>query len=292
MPLRTSDVNVIYRNFTVGNLINLIMLDTRVIGRDKQLEYSDYISPTTGAFNDTAFQSDWLNPSRTLLGSTQRSWLMAQVSGSSAKWQVLGQQVLMGKMFIPTELLFRLDAVVAGTPGALEEFQANISALVAIKLRYLNNDPTLTSAEIARINTVLPYNLDAWDGYPAEREMLYASFAASGKKIICLAGDTHNAWYSDLVSNGNTTIGKEFATACVTSPGLDFYLGIDATNTANFEFGMETLINDLNYLNASDRGYQTLRFTTSAVESNWNFVNTIFNETYTETTDKVATYEV
>jgi alkaline phosphatase D len=290
MPLRTSDVNVIYRNFEIGNLVNLIMLDTRVIGRDKQLEYSDYISQTTGAFNATAFQTDWLNPNRTLLGTSQKNWLLSQVSGSSAKWQVLGQQVLMGKMFMPTELLFSLGAVVGGTPGALAQFQTTMAALVAIKLRYLNNDPTLTNAEIARINNVLPYNLDAWDGYPAEREMLYASFAASGKKIICLAGDTHNAWYSDLVSNGNTVIGKEFATASVSSPGLDYYLGIDAASIANFEFGMETLINDLTYLNASDRGYLSLRFTASAVESNWNFVNTIFNESFSETTDKVATY--
>jgi alkaline phosphatase D len=290
MPLRTSNINLIYRNFAIGNLINLIMLDTRVIARDKQLEYSNYINPTTGAFNATAFQTDWLNPNRTLLGTTQRNWLLSQVSGSSAKWQVLGQQVLMGKMFIPTELLFGLGAVVGGAPGALAQFQTTMAALVAIKLRYINNDPTLTSAEIARINTVLPYNLDAWDGYPVEREILFKSFASAGKKIVCLAGDTHNAWYSNLADNAGNVVGKEFATSSVTSPGLDYYLGIDPTSIANFEYGMETLINDLTYLNALDRGYLMLSFTPSAVESKWNFVSTIFNEAYTETTDKVETY--
>ncbi len=289
LPLRTSDFNLIYRNFAIGNLINLIMLDTRVVGRDKQLEYSDYTG-AGGTFNATAFQKDWLNPSRTLLGTAQKNWLISQVSGSSAKWQVLGQQVLMGKMFIPTELLFGLGAVVGGAPGALAQFQTTMAALVAIKLRYLNNDPTLTDAEIARINTILPYNLDAWDGYPVEREILYASFASSGKKIVCLAGDTHNAWSSDLIDNGKKTIGKEFATPSVSSPGLDFYLGIDATSVANFEYGMETLIDDLSYLNAADRGYLTLSFTASAVESKWNIVSNIFNEAFTETTDKVISY--
>ena len=33
---------------------------------------------------------------------------------------------------------------------------------------------SLADVEQARLATVLPYNLDAWDGYPAERERLYA----------------------------------------------------------------------------------------------------------------------
>jgi alkaline phosphatase D len=292
LPLRTSDINLIYRNFNIGNLVNLIMLDTRVTARDKQLEYSDYLNPSTGAFDAKAFQTDWLNPNRTLLGKTQRDWLLSQVAGSTAKWQVLGQQVLMGKMFIPTEMLFSLGAVVGGAPGALAQLQSIITALIGIKLRYLNNDSTLTPAEIARINTVLPYNLDAWDGYPVEREILYASFASVGKKIVCLAGDTHNAWYSNLVDNASNVIGKEFATPSVTSPGLEYYLGLDQSSITSFEYGMETLINDLTYLNASDRGYLTLNFTASAVESKWNIVNTIFSDSYAQSIDKVETYSI
>ncbi len=289
LPLRSSDVNLIYRNFKIGNLVHLIMLDTRVIERDKQLEYNDYISQT--GFNATGFQKDWLNPSRSLLGATQRNWLMSQVTNSDAKWQVLGQQVLMGKMYIPAELLFSLSAVVGGVSGALEQFTATITALVTIKLRNANNDPTLTATELARINTVLPYNLDSWDGYPVEREMLFASFIKSGKKIICLAGDTHNAWYNNLVDNQSKEIGKEFATPSVTSPGLEYYLNIEDTATISaFEYAMEALVNDLVYLNASDRGYLMLNFTPTEVESKWNFVNTIFSDDYTESTDKVELF--
>ena len=289
LPLRSSNTSLIYRNFNIGNLVNLIMLDTRVIARDKQLEYSTYID-ASGNFNSTNFQTDWLNPTRTLLGATQRNWLVSQVTSSSAHWQVLGQQVLMGKMFIPAEMLLGLGAVTGGAPGALQQFQQTLTELVTIKLRYQNGDPSLTSAEIARITTVLPYNLDAWDGYPIEREILYNSF--SGKKIVCLAGDTHNAWYNNLMDNNANEIGKEFATSSVTSPGLESYLGIDASSISGFENAMQILINDLNYVNASDRGYLTLTFTSSNVESKWNFVSTVFSENFTENTDRVESYSI
>lgn len=289
LPLRSSNTSLIYRNFNIGNLVNLIMLDTRVIARDKQLEYSNYID-ASGNFNSTSFQTDWLNPNRTLLGTTQRNWLISQVNSSTARWQVLGQQVLMGKMFIPAEMLLGLGAVVGGSPTALQQFQQTLTQLVSIKLRYQNGDPTLTNAEIARITTVLPYNLDAWDGYPVEREILFNSFA--GKKVVCLAGDTHNAWYNNLVDNSSNEIGKEFATASVTSPGLEYYLGIDAASISGFENAMQILINDLNYMNSSDRGYLTLTFTPSNVESKWNFVSTIFTENFTENTDRVESYSI
>lgn len=135
LPLRSNDTSLIYRNFNIGNLVNLIMLDTRVIGRDKQLEYSNYIN-ASGNFNSTSFQTDWLNPNRTLLGTTQRNWLISQVTSSTARWQVLGQQVLMGKMFIPAEMLLGLGAVVGGSPAALQQFQQTLTQLVTIKLRY------------------------------------------------------------------------------------------------------------------------------------------------------------
>lgn len=289
LPMKTNDINLIYRNFNIGNLVNLVMLDTRVIGRDKQLDYSNYFD-NSGNFDIPSFQTDLLNPNRTLLGTTQRNWLISQVTGSSATWQVLGQQVLMGKMMIPAELLIGLGSVLGGSATALQQFQQTLSELVSIKLRYTNGDPTLTNTEIERITTVLPYNLDAWDGYPVEREILYNSFG--NKKIVCLAGDTHNAWYNNLNDSNANEKGREFATSSVTSPGLEKYLNIDASAIGGFETAMQILIDGLNYLNASDRGYLTVHFTSSTVESKWNFVTTVFNENFSENTERVAYYSI
>jgi alkaline phosphatase D len=44
----------------------------------------------------------------------------------------------------------------------------------------------------------IPYNLDAWDGYPVARETVLGTAASLNKNLVVLAGDTHNAWASDL----------------------------------------------------------------------------------------------
>jgi hypothetical protein len=46
---------------------------------------------------------------RKLLGTEQMQWLQGRLASSSATWQVLGQQVLMGNMTMPAELLISLE---------------------------------------------------------------------------------------------------------------------------------------------------------------------------------------
>ena len=160
--ISADDNSLIYRSVNIGNLVNLVLMDTRLIGRDKQLSITDYFTAT--GFDAVAFQTALSDPNRSILGTEQRDWVISEISNSSAKWQVLGQQVLMGKMNVPAELLTAF-----GSPN----FAAILTELVTIKLRYLNNDPTLTPEEIARVTSVIPYNLDAWDGYPVDREIIY-----------------------------------------------------------------------------------------------------------------------
>lgn len=83
MPFRTPDVTDqerIYRKLSYGDLMDLFMLDTRLIGRDEQ----------DGANNDT--------PGRTLLGNDQKNWFKTELDNSTAKWQVVGQQVMMAPL--------------------------------------------------------------------------------------------------------------------------------------------------------------------------------------------------
>ena len=262
------DNSLIYRTVNIGNLVNLILLDTRLIGRDKQLNITDYYTAT--GFDGAAFQTALTDPSRSILGTTQRDWLLGQLNSSSAKWQVLGQQVLMGQMYVPAEMLTAF-----GTPG----FSMILTELVTIKVRLLNNDPTLTPEEIARVSTVLPYNLDAWDGYPVDREIIYG--ALNGKKIVAFAGDTHNAWQNKLKSQNGTEVGVELATSSVSSPGFETYLGqVGPEVVQGFQQALTTLIDDLNYFDAARRGYMMATFTENEVASEWIFVDTILSDSY------------
>ncbi|TXE15081.1 alkaline phosphatase [Seonamhaeicola algicola] len=275
--LQQDDNSLIYRNINIGNLVNLIMLDTRLIGRDKQLDIFSYFG--TSGFDVAAFQTDISNPNRSILGETQRNWLLNQINASNAKWQVLGQQVLMGKMYIPAEMLTAFGA---------SNFTEVLTELVTIKSRLLQNDPTLTEQEKARVTTVLPYNLDAWDGYPAEREIIYN--ALNGKKIITLAGDTHNAWSNTLKTLNNTEVGIELATAGVSSPGFESFIGTDPTTVASFEQALTILIDDLNYFDASKRGFLMATFTSTEVKSEWIFVDTILTSNYRTEIGNTITY--
>lgn len=102
-PVSETDHLNIYRQFNFGDLVQLNMLDTRILARNKQLQYADYLTAT--GLDANKFQTDLLNPTRTLLGHTQREWILKQLSQSNAVWNVLGQQVLMSKMLIPAEIL-------------------------------------------------------------------------------------------------------------------------------------------------------------------------------------------
>ena len=295
LPVRTTDPSKIYRTFDFGAILSLHMLDTRIIGRDKQISYNDFFDFTTGALDGEAFQTALLNPGRTLLGADQKQWLSGVISASSASWQVLGQQVLMGKMFMPAELLILLGQVVAeiGAAGTLSEetaarFQGSLAQLTEIKGRLLAGDVTLTTEEITRVRTVLPYNLDAWDGYFTEREQLFEML--NGKKMVCLAGDTHNAWHNVLKNAGGDEVGVEFATSSVTSPGFESFAGIESDQVNGFEFSLQALIDDLQYTDTSRRGYLKVIFTSGTAEAQWMFIDTIAQENYTETVGKTVSY--
>ena len=273
MPIRPvveNNQEIIYRQFQFGDLLNLMMLDTRIVGRDQQLDYANYITAT--GFNAPQFIADVSDTNRTLLGFEQRSWLQSSMSSSSATWQVLGQQVLMGRMNLPAELLLNLS----DPSAALVAF----SELATIKARILAGDPSVTELEKARIDEQLPYNLDAWDGYAAEREVVLGTAVATNKNLVVLAGDTHNAWANNLKTLDGIHAGVEFATSSVTSPGLEDFLQIPPVAWPQTEAGFQLLIDDLQYMNTGDRGYMTVTFTESEATADWVFVDNILSEDY------------
>ncbi|WP_252719709.1 alkaline phosphatase D family protein [Acinetobacter oleivorans] len=279
-PVSNTDHLNIYRQFNFGSLVELTMLDTRIIARDKQLEYKDYM--TAVGLNAQKFQVDLTDSKRTLMWYTQRDWLIDKLKQSTATWNVVGQQVLMSKMWIPAELLVSLGQITSGgtSPDALAKMNAQITELVTLKLRLEQGDPTLTIQEKARVTTLVPYNLNAWDGYYAEREFVYDKLAEFNKKIIVLAGDTHNAWASYLYSQKGKYVGVELATSSVSSPGLEKYLSIPLDQLQKFEFAFTTLIDELTYCNLNQRGYLVVTLDDTQVQSDWIFVDSIKNAQY------------
>jgi len=82
MPIRELPTGL-FRSFRFGDLVDLVMLDTRLHGRDPEVKPKD-----------EAAASD---PSRTLLGEDQKGWLFDALSDSQragSAWRVIGQQIM------------------------------------------------------------------------------------------------------------------------------------------------------------------------------------------------------
>ncbi|CAN5256479.1 hypothetical protein BH09BAC1_BH09BAC1_26670 [soil metagenome] len=71
-----------YRKIRYGNLMDLIIMDTRIDGREEQ---------TT----DNATLTD---PNRHLIGPEQLTWLSTQLKDSTTQWKVLAQQVMIAPL--------------------------------------------------------------------------------------------------------------------------------------------------------------------------------------------------
>jgi alkaline phosphatase D len=86
MPVRQASATIdgkIYRSFRFGDLATLVMLDTRIIGRDREVARD----------NTTEIES----ASRHLLDAEQEGWLAEQLAVSvrnRSTWTLLGQQVM------------------------------------------------------------------------------------------------------------------------------------------------------------------------------------------------------
>ena len=278
LPVRppASEQEIIYRRLPYGDLVDLIMLDTRVIGRDRQFVYPDFVSG--GRIDIDATRAASNAADRTLLGAEQLAWLETQLIDSSARWQVLGQQVLMARYLLPAPILEALEPSISGG-DALAAGTAAVLAAVAAK----NKIPEeRTVEEQALLDSAVPYNLDAWDGYAFERDRVLEVARQMNSRLVALAGDTHNAWASQLVASTGEVVGVELATASVSSPGLEAVLGVDAAGL--FSPLIATLVDDLVYANLIDRGYLVTRFDQDTVTAEWRYVSTIDSQDYSEKT--------
>ena len=312
MPIRAPDATnllKIYRRFDFGSLFTLHMLDTRIEGRDRQYDsFGDadggigrYVAGLTP--NAAGVRSD---ASRKMISTEQQNWLTSGTAASTATWQIFGNQDIMARMWLPGSVLQAQGAAFANpTPAANAAVQAAIGAYLGAKAtRAAAGAGALTPAQAGLLNPAinprLPYNLDAWDGYPTNREAILQTIKAQGKKLIVLSGDSHNGWFTSLTTLAGEKVGVEFATASVSAPGfesaglgalassLDGSVLVPQLGAAAVGAGLG-LIDDLNYADTIRRGYVMMTVTNAAVKGEYIYTNTVKSTTYTAAVGKTVT---
>lgn len=257
----------LYRSVAYGDLVQFYLLDTRVCARSQWLDFPQF--QRDGQLDVAALTQAVQDPERTLLGSAQFDWLAQGLQQSACHWQVLAQQVLMARMELPGEALAAL-----AKPGPALATQ--LQQLAALKQRPADR---LTKAEQQRLAGALPYNLDAWDGFPVERERLYQTIRASGRQVVVLAGDTHNAWYSELKTATGQFVAPELATASVSSPGIEQYLQLDTAKAAELSALLPQLIDELQWCELAHRGYLLLQISHQTCEAQWHQLDSVHSQT-------------
>ncbi len=103
MPIRETGLDGgagrIYRSFRYGALADIIMLDTRLVGRSAEAKDSEDVATI------------W-NRDRSLLGPTQEAWFFEELRRSKREgvaWRIVGQQVMLGQLRGRSGLILNTD---------------------------------------------------------------------------------------------------------------------------------------------------------------------------------------
>lgn len=220
LPIRESAGGQLYRKITMGKLVDLFMLDERVVGRSAPLESTSDIN--------------YDQPSRSMLGAQQFQWLTKSLSSSEARWKIIGNQVI------------------------------------------------FSDFDYTKVKPEKPKNMDAWDGYPAEKKKIIQFIKEHQiENLIFVSGDTHSSWAMEVPSSIAAyrknkvleTVAIELGTPSITSSNYDEY------ETKERVLEIENIYKKenphLKYVNLRDHGYLLLEINQESISATYHYVETV-----------------
>lgn len=239
-----------WKAYPIGTLATLYRTESRLLGRTQPADIGAAYKASDSDAALKAFRDGiWQDPSATMLGSTQESWLAhaLKANARSTAWQLVGMATIIGRTLMPQ------DAVSWLRPDATEKSVAS----------FRNN------ARAGKLG--LPMWMDRWDGYPAARARLLKAAQVADADLVMLSGDSHNAWAYGLVEDGKPA-GVEFAGHAVSSGGMEGSMAADPAIVAR---GFVAANPELKWADTSRRGYMMIDVTPRRVTGEWRFLETI-----------------
>lgn len=263
MPIR-GEAQSVYRKIQYGDLMDLIMVDTRIEGRDEQI--NDFTSPAL------------YDPNRTLLGAQQKGWFYQQLATSQAKWKVIGNQVIFselvvgwagpatGQTFEETESLF-MD-IWDGYPAERLEIMGFMAQSQLSNVIWLTGD----------FHCAFAYDIT-----PVPSQLSATVLAG----IPGLNAPTYDA------TTGTGSIGVEFATPSIASANFDENLDLLTATALEQQMnqplpesaGAFAGINPnphMKFVDLVRHGYFILDLTEDKAQADWYFIDDILTQTASE----------
>jgi alkaline phosphatase D len=270
LPIRGEpNTTTLYRRIAYGKLMDLIMLDTRLEGRQE---------PPTN-FDDL----DSINNPRRIMSKTQLTWLVEQLKDPSARWKVLGNQIIFSD----------------------------------VNVGFAASNPR----DISLVRTAENGFIDNWESYPIQRNSIIDSLKKLKiNNTIFLTGDSHSSWCFDVTKRPvnypsastnyipqaipyNATTGEgytantgdgsyavEFCTPSISSQNFDEIIGETLAKTLGQAINkpIESIQNanynpHLKYVDLTNHGYIILDVRADSSQADYFFVPNVTTPTTTET---------
>jgi len=167
----------LYRQFVFGDLLEVFALDERQY-RDGAVCTRDMLIPGCPELEE---------PTRTMLGEAQRSWLQSGLQASRAQWKCLLNPVMMMRFAVINQRRSTGDRM-----------------------------PISILRQPVAIDEDVYVNLDAWDGYPSERANLLQFIADQRiRNVVVCTGDLHNCFAGVLRPDFEEATSPATAVECV-----------------------------------------------------------------------------
>ena len=186
------------------------------------------------------------DPERSITGAEQMDWMLSGLASDGPQWKLVGNPVMITPVRVPS---------------------------------------TLSTEEIGGLNELLgtsdidgvPYNVDQWDGYAADRGRVLRHLRDNAvRDTVFLTGDIHSGWACDLPADPSTyalngaSAGTELVCTSVTSDNLDDILRVPPrTASLAVEAAIKANNPHVKYLDFDSHGFSILDVTPAATRMDW-----------------------
>jgi alkaline phosphatase D len=173
-------------------------------------------------------------------------WLLGNLKSTGPQWKLVGNPVMIAPVRVPS---------------------------------------TLSTAELAGVQKLMggtnisgvPYNVDQWDGYEADRNRVVRHLRDNAvKDTVFLTGDIHSGWACDIPADPSTypatgdSVAAELVCTSVTSDNLDDILNVPPrTGSVAVENAIKAANPHVKYLDFDSHGYSVVDVTPAGVRMDW-----------------------
>ncbi len=188
------------------------------------------------------------DPNRTELGLAQREWLFDELDSCKARWRILGNPSVLGTTW-------KKDLPDSVKPALLKTKLINADG----------NGP----------------DYDQWDGYPAERDMLFRHLRDHHERnVVVLSGDIHVCMALELrvdpFNLDEEPVAVEFINTSLTSQNFDDKMKWSPrTRSIPFEQELMQAFDHMKYVDLDSHGYNAVDVTPERVEVEWWLLETV-----------------